>query len=116
MNISIENINKSNEEAKDCINKTNAEQKEIKESLTGLPKLVKTLQSIIDNPATNVKISTKSPQQTTARNHQSPTKRMKGVVFTSSIGKGINHDKLCKELNSDVEILTTYFIEKNDKL
>ena len=119
INSSIDIMNKTTEEAKDCINKTNAEQKELKESLTGLPKLVKTLQSIIDNPATNVKISTQSPQQSSASpsSHPTPiTKRMKGVVFTSSIGKGINQDKLCKELNSDVEILTTYFIEKNDSL
>ena len=49
INSSIDIMNKTTEEAKDCINKTNAEQKELKESLTGLPKLVKTLQSIIDN-------------------------------------------------------------------
>ena len=47
INNSIDIMNKTTEEAKDCINKTNAEQKELKESLTEQSRALLTIQQLM---------------------------------------------------------------------
>ena len=42
-------------------------------------------------------------------------KKDKGIIFTSSIGKGMNKERLQSATNSELELVTTYTLEKHDK-
>ena len=102
-----------------CVSKCVLEQEELKSNLAGLPKLVKTLQGILDDPSVKITVKNKtSPTHSENSQEQltdNPRRRI-GCVFTSSIGKNTPVEKLQSDLNSDIRIHATYFIENNKDL
>ena len=99
--------------------KSESEQLELRNSLAGLPKLVTTLQGILDNPKTSINMGNKTPstQPSDSRNQASDKPKLrKCLVFTSSLAVKSEVARLQAELNADVKIISTYFIENNSQL
>ena len=119
LNENVENLSSKTDKIDQGLGKTANEVQDLRNSLVGLPKLVTTLQGILDNPKTSINIGNKT-SPTLTNSPQNPTsdkpRKRNAVVFTSSLALGTAVEKLQFELNADVKIHATYFIENNTNL
>ena len=112
----VENLSKVTENVDKQLRKCATEQTELKDNLAGLPKLVSTLQSALENPNTGIKIGPNKPPENAQNSPSNGPNRRKGVIFTSGIGKSTDVEKVRNDLNSDIELYVTDYIERNEKL
>ena len=101
------------------VTKCVSEQKDLKGSQAGLPKHVKTLQGILDDPSLRITANNKTsptPPNNAQTQPSDQSKRRISRVLTSSIENNTPVEKLQSELNADIKIHTTYFFEKNKDL
>ena len=95
------------------------EQEDMKNNLAGLPKLVTTLQGLLDNPNVKISLNNKTSPTSGESSKNQPSdqpKRRKCLVFTSSIAMDTPIEKLQADLNADIKIHKTYYIENNTNL
>ena len=91
------------------------EQAGLNKNLAGLPQLVASLQAALDNPKVNLTPTKQNSSPSGGSSPAGPVRR-KCILFTSSIGKEINIEKLQDELNSDINYCLTYHIERQAHL